>query len=111
MLSFRLFVTNTSLGALNLYSAQPHAFGTNAQTEGQLFASQAAVALLSAQHEAQLFGALESRDLIGMAKGILMQRHGIDADGAFRMLVEASQTSNIKLRHIAAWLVEHRDEI
>lgn len=41
----------------------------------------------SASAEAQLHVAIEHHDAIGMAKGILMNRHDIDAMQAFRMLV------------------------
>lgn len=47
-----------------------------------------------------------SRDIIGQAKGILMEREGIDDEAAFAMLRQASQTQNIKLREIAAAIVE-----
>jgi GAF domain-containing protein len=61
-----------------------------------------------AQHElaTQLQSALESRDTIGQAKGILMARHGVDADEAFGMLRTLSQRTNHKLRDVARDLVE-----
>ena len=46
--------------------------------------------------------ALTGRDLIGQAKGILMERHGISADAAFDRLVRISQTTNTKLHEVAA---------
>jgi AmiR/NasT family two-component response regulator len=49
------------------------------------------------------------RDIIATAKGILMERHRVDAASAFRLLVEASQRTNVKLHQVAAWLVENRD--
>ncbi|QYG92283.1 ANTAR domain-containing protein [Iamia sp. SCSIO 61187] len=49
--------------------------------------------------------ALAGRDLIGQAKGILMERHGITADEAFERLVQISQTTNTKLGEVAALLV------
>ena len=49
--------------------------------------------------------ALESRDIIGQAKGILMARQRITADAAFALLVRASQRTNIKVRDVAAELV------
>lgn len=106
MLSFRLFVTETTLGALNLYSSKKDAFSEQAEDDGRLFASHAAVALVGAQTEAQLQQAIETRDTIGMAKGILMERHDVDQTKAFAMLVEASQTSNLKLHAVAGWLVD-----
>ena len=111
MMSYRLFVTETTLGALNLYASQPDMFTASAMNDGRLFASHAAVALIGAQHEAQLEAAIESRDVIGMAKGILMHQHDVDPVAAFRMLTEASQASNMKVRDIATWLVEHRREL
>ena len=66
---------------------------------------QATVALFCARRIAGLRRAVTSRDVIGQAKGILMQRDGVDDEGAFALLVEASQSTNIKLVDVAAWLV------
>jgi AmiR/NasT family two-component response regulator len=41
-----------------------------------------------------------------MAKGILMERHGVEADRAFSLLVGASQKSQLKLHEVARWLVD-----
>ncbi|MGW4826018.1 GAF and ANTAR domain-containing protein [Amycolatopsis japonica] len=111
MLAYRLFVSDQTLGSLNLYARARDAFGDQADDDGRLFATHAAIALAGAQTEARLHVAVENRDMIGMAKGILMQRHDIDAVGAFRLLVESSQTTNIKLLDVAAWVVEHRREL
>lgn len=110
LMSYRLFVTDRTLGALNFYSSRVDAFDDRVEADGRLFAAHAAIALVGAQREAQLGVALENRDLIGTAKGILMERHGVDAAAAFRMLVEASQTANMKLHQVAAWLVETRGQ-
>jgi AmiR/NasT family two-component response regulator len=48
---------------------------------------------------------METRDLIGQAKGILMERHRVTGDQAFKLLVRASQATNTKLRDIADELV------
>ncbi|GAA1309732.1 hypothetical protein GCM10009634_75020 [Saccharothrix xinjiangensis] len=48
---------------------------------------------------------MHTRDLIGQAKGILMERHKITADEAFAMLVRSSQSANTKLRDVADHLV------
>lgn len=106
LLSYRLFVTDRTLGALNLYSSRVDAFDERTAEDGLLFATHAAIALVGAQREAQLGIAIENRDIISTAKGILMERHHLDAASAFRMLVEASQSTNVKLHDAAAWLVE-----
>jgi GAF domain-containing protein len=111
MLAFRLFVSDSTLGSLNLYASTTGAFSEQTEHDGTVFASHAAIALAGAQTEANLLVAVENRDLIGTAKGILMHRHGLDPVQAFRMLVETSQTTNMKLREVAAWLVEHHREL
>lgn len=110
MLVYRLFVSDNTLGSLNLYSTHLDAFGDQTEQDGSVFAAHAAIALVGAQTEAQLHVAIEHRDVIGMAKGILMHRHDIDAVQAFRVLVESSQTTNTKLHQVATWLIEHRRE-
>jgi GAF domain-containing protein len=111
MLSYRLFLTDTTLGALNLYAGGRDAFSDRTEQDGLMFATHATIALAAAQQEAHLRAAFEHRDTIGMAKGILMQRHDLDPVQAFRMLVEASQHSNTKLHEVAVWLVEHRSDL
>jgi len=105
MLSFRLFVAGDTLGALNLYSKQEDAFDQRSRTAGLVFAAHAALALSTALHTEQMDEALQSRDLIGQAKGILMAREGVDADQAFDMLRRASQRLNVKLRVVAGDVV------
>jgi len=60
---------------------------------------------------AQLKEALNSRDVIGQAKGILMERRGVSPGKAFDTLRRASQALNVKLAQVAETLVEHRAEI
>ena len=49
--------------------------------------------------------ALGTSRLIGMAIGILMERHRVTADDAFALLTAASQRENRKLRVLADRLV------
>lgn len=65
--------------------------------------------LLEAQRQIeQLEVALEHRGVIARAQGILMERYGIDDDAALALLKRLSSTHNIKVRDIAAELVETR---
>ena len=50
--------------------------------------------------------AIEHRDVIGQAKGILMAREHCTADEAFDILRMASQRENRKLHEIAAQLAD-----
>ena len=104
LLSFQLFVTGDNLGALNLYARRPYAFDQESESIGLVFASHAAIALAGARQEQNLRTAIDSRDLIGQAKGILMERFKITSYEAFAVLVGASSRTNRKLTDIAAEL-------
>ena len=52
--------------------------------------------------------AMRSRAVIEQAKGILMADERIDEDEAFKRLAKISQTTNLKLRHVARRLVDER---
>jgi len=105
MLSIQLYVHDDSLGALNLYARRAAAFDEASEYVGQLFAAHASIAMSGAQKQDQLIQAMATRDLIGQAKGILMERHKITGEQAFALLVGASQRTNVKLRDVAEHLV------
>ncbi|GIE99253.1 GAF and ANTAR domain-containing protein [Paractinoplanes rishiriensis] len=106
MLSFQLYVVGDNLGALNLYASNPDAFTDESEYVGLLFASHAAIAMVGAQREQDLDRALAMRDVIGQAKGVLMERYGINAEQAFSLLAQASQRTNTKLTELARRLSE-----
>jgi GAF domain-containing protein len=108
MLAFQLYVEGDNLGALNLYGRQPNSFDDESEQVGLLFASHAAVAFADAQHLDQLKKAVATRGLIGQAKGILMERHGMTAEQAFQALTRVSQNSNKKMRAVAEELTATR---
>ncbi|RSD07845.1 GAF and ANTAR domain-containing protein [Amycolatopsis eburnea] len=105
-------------GALNIYSRTPGAFDSQAIDTALLLATHASLALAhtealaSAELEAEhLRRAIDSRDVIGQAKGILMQRRGITADEAFDVLRRTSQDLNVKLADLARTLATRHTEI
>ncbi|HEY6749021.1 MAG TPA: GAF and ANTAR domain-containing protein [Mycobacteriales bacterium] len=102
MLSVPLLAAGEAVGSLSVYSTVPGVFDSDSEDMGFVLASHAAVAIAGARDEEGLLQALSHRDLIGQAKGILMERHKVTAEQAFHMLVRASQTLNIKLRDVAA---------
>lgn len=106
MLSFQLYVEGDNLGALNLYALQPGAFTQESVRIGELFSAHAAVAYVGAQREAALARGFASRQLVGQAQGILMERRRMTADQAFEQLVQVSQEHNVKLHDVARRLVE-----
>jgi GAF domain-containing protein len=101
MMCFQLFVQGDQLGGLNLYAGRPGAFDDEGQEIGLMFAAHAGVAVAGAEHEENLRAAVSSRDVIGQAKGILMERHKLTADQAFGVLTRVSQELNRKLVDIA----------
>ncbi len=106
MMCFQLFVEDDQLGGLNLYAGRPGAFDDESQDIGQMFAAHAAVAVAGAEHEENLRTAVSNRDVIGQAKGILMERHKLTADQAFGVLARVSQQLNRKLAHVARELTD-----
>jgi transcriptional regulator with GAF, ATPase, and Fis domain len=108
MLSFQLYVEGDNLGALNLYGRQPNAFDDESEDVGLMFASHAAVAFADARKLTQLRVGIDTRDLIGQAKGILMERYTIDAAQAFTLLTRISQRRQRTIRGLAEELTQSR---
>ena len=105
MLCFQLYVAGDDLGALNLYARVPDAFDDESEHVGLLFAAHAAIAFDAVREQAGLSRSVLTRQLIGQAQGILIERHKVTPDQAFVLLVQASQRSNTKLRDLAEALV------
>ena len=110
--SFPLTSDGQVVGALNLYSREVDAFGTDTVGLGMLLAAHAALALQAAQAffasqdlADRLQEAMGSRAFIEQAKGVLMRELACDAETAFQHLVEQSQRANTKLRDVAAQVV------
>ena len=107
-LSFKLYTSQRNAGALNIFAMEPEAFGPDDEGVGQVLAAHAAAAILASRQGEQLQSALSSRDLIGQAKGIIMERYNVDAVRAFEMMRELSQADNVKLVDIAKRVIDTR---
>lgn len=107
-LSFKLYTAERTAGALNLFGFQPNTWDGDAETTGTILAAHAAAALLAHRQGEQLKSALSTRDRIGQAKGIIMERYKIDDVQAFEMMRRLSQDSNVKLIEIAQQVIETR---
>ena len=112
-LSIPLVVEERSRGALNFYSTEPGSFTERDEEVATRWAAQATGALAVALRIAdgndraeQLLGGLDSRTTIGQAVGLVMAQERCRADEAFRLLTLASQRRNVKLREVAAGIVE-----
>jgi transcriptional regulator with GAF, ATPase, and Fis domain len=118
LLGFVLHVNQGALGALNVMSYQVGAFDDDAIAAGAVFAAQAGVALANAlTHQKnekkveQLEEGIRTRQVIGEAVGIIMATRKVSAEKAFDILKAISQHTNVKLREVAAGLVDRVDDL
>lgn len=117
--SFPLLVRgDQSVGSLNVFYDEPEAVVAEAIDRGVQLASTLAPMLANflthqraVELSRQLEEALAGRSIIERAKGLLMERAGIDADRAFELLSTQSQHENRKVREIAAEMLEQHDRI
>ena len=106
MLSYQLDTAPHGVGALNMFGLDPRAVDPESEAIGALLATLATVALMTADKQDQFEAALASRDVIGQAKGILMNHFKVDAVRAFEMLRSMSQTDNIPLKILAQQIID-----
>ena len=109
-LSIKLYTAERTAGALNLFAFKPEAFDSTDETTGVVLAAHAAAAILASRQGEQLESALSTRDRIGQAKGIIMERFGVDDVQAFEMLRKLSQDGNTRLVDIAQRVIDTRGE-
>jgi transcriptional regulator with GAF, ATPase, and Fis domain len=105
MQSFRLYTHNSRMGALNLFACERDVFTAEVEALAAMLATQAAVALIAEDKELQFRSALASRDVIGQAKGMIMERFHVDAFRAFELLRKLSQDSNTRVVDVATELI------
>lgn len=105
VMAFQLWIAGETMGALNVYAETPHVFGAETREIGSVFAAHSSVAWNAARRDEQFKKALASRDVIGQAKGMLMERYGVNAIQAFDLLRKLSQDSNTPLIQIATDIV------
>jgi GAF domain-containing protein len=108
VMAHRILVSGETLGALVLYADEPDAFDGIDEDACTIFAAYAGVALgcsaivkREGRQLEELRRALASRDTIGQAKGIMIERLRLTPDEAFERLRVASMDRNIKLRDLA----------
>lgn len=113
VVSLPLMSQGLCIGALNLYAREADIFSAEEVSVAEIIAghaslaSQVAVAFFGHRDLAeQLAEAMHSRATIEQAKGILMAMRRCGPDEAFETLVQLSQSSNRKLREVAATLVD-----
>ena len=108
VLSIQRRLPNVRIGVINLYSTKPHRFTPHDRQIAELLAQHTALALAAAQRSANLWEAIDARQLIGQAQGLLMERYDLCAGQAFAVLRRYSQDYNQKLHDVAQQLLQSR---
>lgn len=108
IVSYRLFTTGDTLGAMNLYARKADAFDADDIYDGEALAAHVAVALAGSENVEHLERAITNRTVIGRAEGILMERFDIPPAQAFAVLRRVSQRRNVRLNRVAEDLVRTR---
>lgn len=112
-LSIPLEVEGPSRAVMSLTAVTSAAFSPNDIYAAEAFAEQASKMLRSAlriteltETAQDLYAALEHRTVIDTALGVVMGQNQCDHDTAFSILRRAASSRNIKLRDLAASVVE-----
>lgn len=109
-MSFQLYTQQRPHGGNEPFGIKPDVFTIESEAVGAMLATHAAIALIADDERLQFQSALASRDIIGQAKGKIMERFNVDAVRAFELLVKQSQNSNIRLAVVAEELVSRGPE-
>ena len=94
------------IGALGLYWERPQRLDTATLDLAETWGLTASSIVGWARSAQELQRALATRQMIGQAVGVLMERHGLSSEAAFSYLRRNSQNANIKLRDVAATFLE-----
>jgi hypothetical protein len=97
---------NDTLGGMNMYATRPDAFTEQDQMLALLLSSLGAVVVDASRKQEHLRRAIESRQVIGEAIGILRAQSNLTSQEAFEMLSRASQRTNVKIRDLAQQISE-----
>jgi GAF domain-containing protein len=100
----RLFDAPTSTAGLNLYSKRAGAFA-DFESVAALFARQSATVIEYARELQALHEAAHTRDLVGRAVGIAMERYGLPDHRAFALLTRLSNHHDVPLAVVAQSIV------
>jgi GAF domain-containing protein len=107
-LSAPLVAGNAELGAMKVYADEPAVFDHEAERRLAMFSAQAAVLVANVQSSDrarrmsdELHATVRSRDVVSMAKGVLMGRDGVTEDTAFDLLRGRAERAEVPLHDAA----------
>jgi len=112
-MSAPLVVGDVSMGAIKVYADEAGTFDDHSEQLLTLFSAQAAMLVAHVETTERtrrlsdgLRQAIHGRDVISMAKGVLMGRHGVDEDTAFGMLLARCEQDGAPVADAARAIVE-----
>lgn len=111
VVSVRLETPDRIYGSLNAYSTAPDDFTQSDLEVMEYLGAHASAAVAASQTTAHLSIALESRNLIGQAQGILMTVYDLDSEGAFQYMRRLSMHGNTRIAEVAEQVVAQRHEL
>ena len=113
VLGIPIELKGVAVGTLNVYATQPHEWEDSEVKAIERFTTViaailrvAATAGLAEETVRQLQFALDHRVIVEQAKGILMERDGLDPTAAFERLRSVARSNRIKLIEVARSLTE-----
>jgi GAF domain-containing protein len=105
ILSSPLVAHSRPVGALNIYSLHPRAFGSGDQSLAMRFATGVSAILTDAgvdvaddRRSERFQASLRSREIIAQAQGVIMEREGVNERAAYTVLRVHSQRTGVSLR-------------
>ncbi len=106
MIAVRLFRNDDTLGVMNLYSTSHDVINGDTREVALMFAGHASIAYSHNLQVANLRRAVQNREMVGQASGIIMERYQLGPERAFDYLVRVSSTTETKLRDVAQHVVD-----
>jgi signal transduction protein with GAF and PtsI domain len=104
LLSVPLIVKDKAIGVINCYTSYSHEFSETERAVLTTVANQAAICIENTELMVKtkvIQEELESRKLVEKAKGMLMNRHGLSEEEAFRRIRKASMDNRKTMRQVA----------
>jgi GAF domain-containing protein len=107
-LSFKLYSSSQSAATMNIFGCGADVWNDEAETTGAVLAAHAAAAIASSRWGAATRSPLAERERIGQAKGIIMERYGVDDICAFTMMRRLADEAGIQLAAVAQRVIDTR---
>jgi hypothetical protein len=107
-LSYTLYSIDRTAATMNVFGFNSQAWHDDAETTGAILAAHAAAAIAASPWGAELASPLHNRERIGQAKGIIMERYGLDDVSAFMLMKQLADNAGLGLLDIAQRVIDTR---